>query len=303
MLNPLPKTDPDQATLQDGLHLAASKTKSPWRLVLCDLDGTLLDDKNQVSPENQAAVADLARNGVGFTLATGRMDRMTRVYVRQLDIRLPIIACNGAVIRDCATERLISAETLPPEDVIALTGWLRDRKLEYLCYTPDTVYYPPDSCRVGNFLSYNKMAAQQGTETIPLLSLGEVPLDKIAGDLVKILAVLPDQPFIDAMKEYLATHIKSCGVLSMHDAMDIMAPGVSKGRALRRLARILDIPVSSVVAIGDHDNDASMLEAAGLGIAMGNGTVIAKAAGDVQTTANHQSGVAAAIRRNVLCGA
>ncbi len=301
MLNPLPKTETDPQTLQEDIRFAAAKKPSPWRLVLCDLDGTLLDDNNQISPENQAAVNDLAHQGIGFTLATGRMDRMTRVYVRQLNVRLPIIACNGAVIRDCATERLISAETLPPDEVVALAGWLSDRKLEYLCYSPDAVYYPPDSRRIDNFLSYNKMAARQETETIPLMSLGEVPLDTIASDLVKILAVLPDQPAIDAMKDYLAANMKSTGVLSMHDAMDIMAHGVSKGRALCRLARILDIPPSSVVAIGDHDNDASMLEAAGLGIAMGNGTAAAKAAGNVQTTANHQSGVAAAIKRHVLC--
>ena len=277
-----------------------SATNSRWRLVVSDLDGTLLDEKNEISPTNRAAVAELARRGIGFTLATGRMDRMTRIYVRQLQISVPIIACNGAVIRDCATDAILSRTGLPQDDARLIIGWLEERAIDYLCYSADKVFYPENSRRIGLFRQYNEQAEQQGIEAIPLLRLTDYRPDQADDTLIKIITSIPDEDLEADLQTMLASRTSCAGVLSMDHAVDIMAAGVSKGQALLELSRLLAISPAEIAAIGDHDNDAPMLRAAGLGIAMGNATPAARAAGGVQTLSHTQSGVAEAIHRYIL---
>ena len=288
MLNHLPRNENSRVKVRK------------WQLVLCDLDGTLLNHENLVSPENLAAIAALADHQIGFTLSTGRMDCMTRLYVSQLRVTLPIIACNGAVIRDCASNELIRKTCIPPEDVLLITSWMSRHKMDYLIYSPDAVYYPAESRRIDVLHQYNRQAAAHHESPVPLFELNSHLLDQRADQVVKMLAILPEQKDQSDLQQFLAAR-KGCeAVRSMDNTMDIMASGVSKGDAMVTLADMIGISPDNVVALGDHDNDVSMLQTAGLGIAMGNATPLAVAAGKVRTLDNDQSGVAAAIYRYVL---
>ena len=273
-----------------------------WQLVLCDLDGTLLNRENLITPDNLAAVAALADHQIGFTLATGRMDCMTRLYVSQLRVTLPIIACNGAAIRDCASNELIHKTCIPSEDVLLITSWMSRHKMDFLIYSPDAVYYPAGSRRIDILHQYNRQAAAHHEVPVPLFELNNHLLDRLAEQIVKMLAILPEQQGLNDLQRFLAARQGCEAVRSMDNTMDIMATGVSKGAAMMMLAEKIGISPGDIVAFGDHDNDASMLQAAGLGIAMGNATPLAIAAGKVRTLDNEQSGVAAAIYRYVLSG-
>ena len=271
-----------------------------WQLVLCDLDGTLLDQASMISSKNLTAVAALAEHQIGFTLATGRMDAMTRLFVRQLQITLPIIACNGAVIRDCTTNELLSQICLVPDDVIVLTEWMARHGVDYLVYTPDAVYYPPKSRRIEVMHQYNVQASAHKETVVPLFELNTHSWKQAASHAVKILAIIPDSPIHAELRMLLSMHQGCEAVMSMDYAMDIMAAGVTKGAAMQQLAKMIGVRPDSIVALGDHDNDVSMLQRAGLGIAMGNATQLAVAASRARTLTNSESGVAAAIWRYVL---
>ena len=271
-----------------------------WQLVLCDLDGTMLDHANLISPENRAAVAALSERGIGFSLATGRMDAMTRLFVRQLQIKLPIIACNGAVIRDCATNELLSQTCIPPDDVLTLTDWMKRQGMDFLIYSPDAVYYPRESRRIDVMHQYNRQASAAREPAVPLYELDVRTWNQVAQRAVKILAIIPESHILDELKAQLAMHQGCEAVMSMDYAIDIMAAGVTKGAAMRRLADLIGVKMDAVVALGDHDNDVSMLQTAGLGIAMGNATPLAVAASQLKTLTNDQSGVASAIWRYIL---
>jgi hypothetical protein len=260
----------------------------------------MLDQFNEISPENLAAVAALREHRIGFSLATGRMDAMTRLYVRQLRVTLPIIACNGAVIRDCTTNELLGQTCIPADDVIALTDWLKRKGLDFLVYTPDSVYYLPESRRIDVMHQYNRQAKAAGQSLVPLHELNTRTQARIAPGAVKILALIPDAAAMADLQAQLANHPGSAAVMSMDHAIDIMAAGVTKGNAMLQLARMIGVQPDQIVTLGDHDNDASMLRLSGLGIAMGNATPLAVAASRLQTLSHDQSGVAAAIRRYVL---
>ena len=280
---------------------ATADKRPAWRLVVSDMDGTLLDSRSMILPENARAIARLNSHGIAFTLATGRMDRMVRAYVRQLDVQLPIIACNGAVIRDCKTDEIIWQQVLPADQAMDMISWLQSHAYDYLCYTPDHVFFPAHSRRVGLFHRYNQMAAAAGSETVALYPIEGREAEAVASGLIKILAVPDGQDSLAALSGSVSSMPGLDGVASMQDAYDIMASGVSKGNALVRLVTSLGLKLEEVVAVGDNDNDASMLTAAGLGIAMANATPRALAACQAVTAADHNhGGLAEAINKFII---
>jgi Cof subfamily protein (haloacid dehalogenase superfamily) len=228
------------------------------------------------------------------------MDAMTRLFVRQLRVTLPIIACNWAVIRDCTTNELLEQTCIPADDVVALTGWLKREGLDFLVYTPDAVYYLPESRRIDVMHQYNRRAMAAGQSLVPLHELNNRTRGQVAPGAVKILAIIPDASAMAALEAQMALHPGSAAVMSMDNAIDIMAAGVSKGNAMLQLARLIGVQPDQIVTLGDHDNDASMLRMSGLGIAMGNATPLAVAASQIQTLSHDLSGVAEAIRRYIL---
>lgn len=270
-----------------------------FKLVACDMDGTLLDLAEQISAENHAAIRELTGQGIGFTLVTGRIDRMTRPYVRQLDVSIPIIACNGAIVRDCASDAVLYRAAISPDDVREIVSWLKHLGYDHLCYTADCVYYPADSRRIQRFRDFNSFLEQVGEKTIKLIRLNDQILNEVT-DIVKILAVLPDRQAIDQTHQLLCRETGCLGELSDTTMMDIMAAGVNKGTGLMRLADMLQVDLSQIAALGNHDNDVTMLRTAGLGIAMADASPAARKAARYVTGSHDQSGVAQAIRRYIL---
>jgi Cof subfamily protein (haloacid dehalogenase superfamily) len=275
---------------------ASNQPEQHWRLVISDLDGTLLDDNNQISPTNQAAVAYLAQLGIGFTIATGRIDRMARFYVRQLGITLPIIASNGAIIRDCQTDRILAQNNLPPIMAMALVHDLAAYKMDYLCYSADKIYYPAGSKRASLIMDRISRYTKSTNDQVALVPLEEQAETLTRTGLLKIGVSLPDPDARSKIQELMDRYPGLEYALSEKDSLQIMASDATKGQALLRLANILGIEPSSVIAFGDYDNDASMLATAGLGIAMANATPGARAASSLITETNHESGFAAAIQ-------
>lgn len=270
-----------------------------WRLVVSDLDGTLLDENSLLSQENIDVAKKLARRGIGLTLATGRMDVMAQAFAQQLDIRLPIISSNGAMIKDRPGGKIIRCHLLPPDTVIDLLGWLHEHRIRHLAYSQSIAYYPQEIGHGSYYLDYNRLARQQGMPQLCLKPI-EASIRQGRQPIMKVMAHVQPEKMQIAFQKFAAT-LPDCDVVrSTETGFDIMAKGVSKGEALRELTAHLGLKLQEVVAIGDQDNDASMLQAAGLGIAMQNASPLAQKASELQTGHHHQAGFAKAIEKYVL---
>jgi hypothetical protein len=268
---------------------------TPWRLFVSDLDGTLLDEQSRITPENLAAVARLASWGVGFTIATGRIDRMARSFVRQLGVTLPIIACNGAIIRDPATDRILDGRYLPPLAALTLIHEMKQQAMDFLCYSADTIYYPASSRRIALIRNSYYMQKDPPGDQVSVAPLeGEAETLARRG-MAKVVVALHDSEDEERLKMILAQVPGLETVPSTDGVLEITASGATKGSALLRLAAILGLRPAEVIACGNHDNDAPMLVAAGLGIAVANASPAARAASHLVTAANWQSGVASVI--------
>jgi Cof subfamily protein (haloacid dehalogenase superfamily) len=274
---------------------AAQPGSSGWRLVVSDLDGTLLDENSLITAENLAAVSWLKTLGVEFTVATGRMDRMARNYFRQLGITLPVIACNGAMIRDYRTGLILRRENLPPRQAELFVRSLLKENIDFILYDADKIRFPKGSTRIEVFRQYNQQPDVLPEERIWLQPLDLDAITEATASLIKIVAVVPDSATKDKVKRLLSGLDGLDNVLSGDEFLETIASGVSKGTALCWLAGFLGIQVSEIIAFGDHDNDEDMLATAGLGIAMANATPAARLASQLVTNPHGESGVAAAI--------
>ncbi len=287
--------------IHSGLSIQTLETfpKGPVRMIVFDLDGTILNEARVISDHNRKAVLSLRDAGIEYTLASGRTELQMRLYAEELDVRLPIIACNGAVIHDHRSDKSLSRRQMSEDLIIETLEYLLDNRIDFMGYSADSVFHPSYGRKIEVMHLYNERAGAIGSRLIRTETVDGRVREAAAIGMVKILAMVGDQEAQGKLIDRVALHHATV-VASMADALDIMAPDISKGSGMADLARIEGIGLHEVIAFGDHDNDASMLEMAGTGIAMGQATTAALAAADLIAPPGDEDGVAIAIESYIL---
>ncbi|MBD2845692.1 HAD family phosphatase [Paenibacillus sp. IB182496] len=249
---------------------------SNYKLVALDMDGTLLNDRSEISDENAAAIARALEAGVLVCFSTGRGFQSALPFAEQIGLETPMITVNGGEIwhRPHVLHRRRYLAPDIAERLHALAG--RHDSVWYWGYTIENIY--------------NKES---------WLDPGERIADK---HWMKFGYDTPD----DALRAELVSEIESWGGLEITNSsptnLEINPQGVSKAAALGELCELLGLTMEQVVAVGDSLNDIAAIRAAGLGVAMGNAQETVKAAADVVTVTNNEHAVARVIARYVLGG-
>jgi 5-amino-6-(5-phospho-D-ribitylamino)uracil phosphatase len=243
-----------------------------YKLIALDMDGTLLDDKSQVTRANRAAIAEARRMGIHVVLSTGRGMQSLLPYYQDLELDSPIVAVNGSEVWRSEKE-LDVRQLMPYEEVMALRDIAVREDAWYWVYAT-----------TGVFNKENWSAAPQASEALWL----------------KFGYYTEDAEQLERIRE----SIGSVGVFEMTNShpcnIELNPVGVSKASGLRKVCQLLGLSMDEVVAMGDSLNDAAMLKEAGLGIAMGNAQDEVKQLADAVTGTNEESGVAQAIRKYML---
>lgn len=264
-------------------------------LVASDMDYTLFVTGQEVSGENRKAIKELREAGVAFTLATGRTSFLVSKYVRDLDIDVPCITSNGGAFYDPSSMTEILPNNMKEETVREIFRILLDRGIDCAGYSGEGIYFAPDSKRRKFFEDYNKTVPKK--EQVSFFLLDEALLDRdTLPPFSKILVVGADEKTTRELRS--RKDIES--VASTGDFFDLMNIGSSKGNGLLRLADMLGIPRENTFAIGDNENDLSMLEMASHSIAMGNSRKEILDACDYITSDCKDDGFAKAVREYIL---
>lgn len=261
-----------------------------YRLVALDVDGTLLDPSHNLSPRTRAAVQSAQSRGAIICLATGKLLASVQPLLRDLGIGGLHITCNGAALMDAITgePKAMWALTLSQSD-LALTA-IRELapEMPIAWYTTDAIYTD-----AGWGLLDETLAAYHEPPVRHVARLSHTLLPPLkflmTGDHARLLTLR------DALRERIGGSLTV--VRTTSDFVEVMAPGVSKGAALHELAAQLGVAREEIVAIGDGENDIPLLEAAGLGIAMGNAMPALSALAARHTLSNAEDGVAHALER------
>lgn len=257
------------------------------------MDGTLLDPEGALSPRDRAALARLQAAGVELVLATGRLDLMALRFADELGVTAPIVACNGALIRDPVSRALIHAEWIAPAAVARARRQLQARGHPHLVYTADRIYHSAGSPRVARLERDN--AGARPEHRVPFSPLEELDRLAAAPPVLKLLVTGVGEHDLAELEASLGGPGGLALVSPERGAIDVTAGGTSKGAGLEVLARRRGKDLARAIAFGDSHNDVSMLERCGLPIAMGNAEPEVKRVAAFVTRSNAEAGIAHAI--------
>lgn len=267
-----------------------------YKLIAIDIDGTLINDKHEVTTEVYNAVHAAKAKGVKIVLCSGRPIGGVRRYLDELDLNQEgdyVISYNGAFVQNTFTNDVVSELSLGFEDLKMLYELSLDLKTFIHFYDNEHIYTLNKD--VSKYTVLESYLTQIGLhyrelEEIPKnILLPKVSFSDDPEDLDKVIAAIP-------------THLreKYTMVRSSSHFYEFLHPDASKGNAVKQLAERLGIEQHEVMSIGDNGNDLTMIEYAGCGVAMENGIPELKEIANFQTLSNNENGVAVAIQKFVL---
>ena len=266
------------------------------RLIALDLDGTLLDADKQLSKENAAALARAAEAGIEIVPATGRFYRGMPKLIRDLPYVHYVISINGADVYDVVRQKTVCGSGIPWQRAVAVMEQLDELPVIYDCYQDGwgwmtQAFYDKAEQYAANIHSLEMIRNLR--TPVPEL---KACLRERARDVQKIQIFFRDmEKRAEALKALPKAFPDLVVTTSIVNNIEINSRDATKGVALQKLAAYLGIPVAQTMAFGDDRNDITMLEEAGIGVAMGNaGEEVKRAADDVADDCN-DSGVAHAI--------
>ncbi|MBP1926525.1 Cof subfamily protein (haloacid dehalogenase superfamily) [Sedimentibacter acidaminivorans] len=266
--------------------------KCKW--CVCDMDGTLLNSDGLISIENESALKKLQEMGIEVIIASGRTDLMMKSYIKQLELKGHIICCNGGLVKKIETDEVIYKKLIDKETAEKVIKYCFENAVNFLVYTIDMVYSNSENQRAKYYENLNSSLSQEFRIPIDYIEYAEI--DKLLEkDIFKVLIIEKDDERKDSIARHFSDVTELAVVTSAKGLLDIMASGVSKGDAIKKLSEELKIDLKEVIAFGDNYNDLEMFEAVGFPVAMENAVEDIKAHSKFITRSNDESGVAYAI--------
>ena len=271
-----------------------------YELIILDMDGTLLNSKNEVSEENRCILEKAVKKGIKVAIATGRIFTSARGFAELLGIYTPIIACNGALIRNYSDLEVIYNNPISWEDTAKIIEVCNKHNLYFHIYDIENLYVEEE--RISYLELYYWKERNRENEKISIVEVqdmgGFIASTKV--EALKFVIVDEDPEKLKHIRQELESIHNIDVDKSWYNNLEVMNKGVSKGKAIKKLADFLKVPKEKIIAFGDNYNDLSMKDYVGTFVAMGNSEELIKEKADYITTTNDEDGVAEGIKKIVF---
>ena len=262
------------------------------KLLLADVDGTLVTQDKQLTDNAIAAVHKLHDAGVIFAITSGRPPRGMAMLIEPLDLKTPIAAFNGGLLVD-RNLTVIEQRVLPEDLVVPVTQLMESFSLDVWLYSGADWYVPtadgPHVAREAWTVKFEPKIMKDG-------------VNGLTGSVAKLVGVSDDHDAV--AKAAIAAHDKFgdhvTAAASQPYYLDVTHPLANKGEVAKYLAAAYKIKPGEIATIGDMPNDVLMFAHSGLSIAMGNASGEVKRAARRVTTSNEDEGFANAVERFIL---
>jgi len=267
--------------------------KKDIKLIAIDVDGTLLNSKQEMTPRVEKALRDAIDQGVMVVFATGKTRNAVQAHIKKLDLNAPGIFVQGLVAYD-TDGKLIHNQTLEPRVARQVITFAEDRGFALLAYSGSRILAKTNNKELTESITkYHEMPPEVVGALQNLLI--DTPINK--------LMAVGDAHGIKSLRWQLNAMIGSnCKLVqaAIPEMLEILPPQGSKGTALKVVCKHYKISADHVLAIGDAENDIEMIQYAGIGVAMGNAEQKVKDAAKYTVASHDEDGVAEAIERFVL---
>jgi len=261
------------------------------RLLLADVDGTLVTKDKVLTDRAVEAVRSLGRAGILFAITSGRPPRGMSMLVEPLKLTTPIAAFNGGVFAH-PDMSVIAQKTIPVDVVAPAISLLESFGLAVWLYRGADWYV-----RDVHGAHVDREAA-----TVRFAPTVVTSYDGMDDGLAKIVGVSDDHDAVSAaaqaVRKRFGDHVAAA--LSQPYYADVTHPDANKGSVAKYLSALYQIPVEQIATIGDMPNDVLMFAHSGLSIAMGNASTEVQRAARRVTTTNEEEGFANAVQRYIL---
>lgn len=271
----------------------------PYDLVAIDVDGTLINSEDRLTPATKAMIQEVQSRNIRVTLASGRPRLTLAPLLAELHITEPYISSTGAHIIDPANDKTLYYATLPKNALTTIAELARAAQVPFLFQESDRVFYEG-----------SKETLQRLSDTY---KIDITVADKFKAHFIGVEDLL--QMRIEPIKVYICgapsivqdieeqLHEQNLPIYTTYSAppyLEITSSDATKGEAIKRLTSYLGIPLERVIAIGDSLNDLPLFQVVGTKVAMGNAHPQIKAIADRIAPTNDEDGVAWALRELVL---
>ncbi|WP_018664814.1 sugar-phosphatase [Heyndrickxia acidiproducens] len=267
-----------------------------YKLIAIDMDGTLLNDRHEVTAEVRNALHQAKAQGVKIVLCTGRPINGVRRFLADLELNGEddyVIAFNGALVQNTHTGKIVSELSIGYEDLVRIYALSLELRTPMQFFDAENLY--TSNRDISPYTVHESYLMQM---TLHYRTIEEVPRDIVVPKVMYIDDPDKLSQAIQAIPESFKE--KYTMVRSQPFYWEILHKEASKGNALKQLAGYLNIRQEEVMSIGDNENDLTMIEFAGCGVAMANAIPKVKQAANFETLSNNEHGVAHAIRKLVL---
>lgn len=270
------------------------------KLIALDLDGTLLNDKKEISARNKSILKKCIQEGIFVVPATGRTVMGIPDVLKCMEGIRYAITLNGGVVIDMQESKVILERkldfltTLEILEVVSPFHVMYDVYIDGMGISESGFYDHLDEYHISEEI---QKLVRHTRRVVPgikeYIRQNKGPVEKIN----LFFSSLADRDIIRGLLSDREDIIISS---SLENNLEINAAGATKGEGLMRLADYLGLRQEETMACGDGENDITMIQKAGTGVAMANGEADLKAAADYVTAANVEDGVALAIERFAL---
>jgi Cof subfamily protein (haloacid dehalogenase superfamily) len=267
-------------------------TDATVKLMLADVDGTLVTQDKVLTDKAIAAVHKLHDAGVIFAITSGRPPRGMAMLIEPLDLQTPIAAFNGGILVD-RDMNVIEQRVLPEDLVVPVAKLMESFSLDVWLYSGADWYVPkadgPHVAREAWTVKFEPKIMQDG-------------VNGLTKDVAKLVGVSDDHDAVAkaaaAAHEKFGDHVTAAA--SQPYYLDVTHPLANKGAVAKYMAQRYKLDEDDIATIGDQPNDVLMFARSGLSIAMGNASDEVKRAARRVTTSNEDEGFANAVNRFIL---
>lgn len=275
------------------------------KLVALDLDGTLFDNSSRISKRNLTAIRSITDKGIHVVISTGRpFEGIPFDQIKGTGINYAITS-NGSGIYEISTGKCLYENAMDEELVTPILNFLLTRDIHMDAFIGGKGYTPIQCVETAQKLTvpssiknYIITTRTRLDNILQFIHENQLKVQKMTLNFYPAA----DGTLIDreTVRKFLVSNPSITTVCGGYNNLEFTRADANKGVGLRKLAEILGVNPDATMAIGDTENDLAIIEAAGIGVAMGNATDAVKARADYVTTTNTKDGVAAAIEHFIL---
>lgn len=264
-----------------------------YKMLVLDLDDTLLCDEHKISDRNKEMLMKAQEKGVYVILASGRPTPAMTKYAEELNLKKYksfIISYNGAVITDINSNKIIFEQSLSKEEIHSLYDFSKENKVDIITYTEDSIISESSSKYIDVEIDLTKM------------KFNKVDCFKTQINHSAIKCLLLEEPkYLKTIETKLKHEMPHKSVsLSKPFFLEVMPQGIDKAASIARLAKKLNIHKDEIIAVGNAGNDLTMVEYAGLGVWVDNVTPELRDMADIIVASNNDDGVAQVVEQYIL---